>query len=131
MHGDEHNMHTEQLFPEQMFDIANAQEYLTSSSWFIKNNTVVKDRFANNHPNATCRAQGVSVSLPYENVVDISTGNIENNTVITDKWNSQQASGKYFRYGGDYAVFAFRVEKKFYIKDIKWGFSETLDLGRG
>lgn len=117
MHGEPGQMKTDILFPEQMFDISNAQEYLTSSTG--------KDRFYNNHPNATRRAQGVDVSLPYENVVDISTGDIENNTVITDKWNSQQASGKYFRYGGGYAVFAFKVNKSFCIKDIKWGMTET------
>lgn len=116
MHGEEGQRKTDILFPEQMFDVSNAQKYITSASG--------ADRFYNNHPNATRVAQGVRLSLPYENVVDISTGDIENNTVITDR-DSQQASGKYFRYGGDYAVFAFRAEKPFCIKDIKWGMTET------
>ena len=62
-----------------MFDVSNALKYLTSSTG--------KDRFYNNHPNAERVAKGVTVSLPYENVVDISTGSIED-TVITDKWDS-------------------------------------------
>lgn len=79
MYGNTGQMRTDALFPEQMFDISNAQEYLTSSTG--------NDRFYNSHPNAERVAKGVTVSLPYENVVDISTGSIDD-TVITDKWNT-------------------------------------------
>lgn len=114
MYGDTGQMRTDGMFAEQMFDISNASQYLTSAA--------IGTRFYNNHLNAT-RTESTTVSLPYENVVDISTGDIEN-TDITDKWDPQ-SSGKYFRYGGEYAIFAFKSVKPFCIKDIKWGHFET------
>lgn len=122
MHGDEHNMHTEQLFPEQMFDIANSTAYIQS--------TISKvDIFYRTHPEKYRKnTEPISIQLPYEDVLNISTGaEIPNN----DGSITSHANNQYARYGGDYTIFAFEVGKKFCIKDIKWGFSETLDLGRG
>lgn len=121
MYGDAGQMRTDGAFAEQMFDLSNASEYITS----VPNVKYGSYRFYNNHPNAICKAQGVDISLPYEDVVDISTGNVEDDTTITDKWDSQQATGKYFRYGGGYTIFAFKANRPFCIKDIKWGHTET------
>lgn len=122
MYGDKGNMHTEQLFPEQMFDISNSTAYIQS--------TISKeDIFYKTHPTGYRKnTSPISIQLPYEDVLEISTGNeIPNN----DGSITSHANDQYARYGGDYTIFAFEVGKKFCIKDIKWGFSETLDLGRG